>query len=92
VLLIDKMTLILPRITGISSGKTYLVITQPSNTKHLLLLGRLLSEITPLAGGPAGHRECCASEIIPSRKPRGVFPVFYFSAFPPQASEISSLW
>lgn len=42
VLLIDKMTLILPRITGIRSGKTYLAITQPSNTKHLLPLHQLV--------------------------------------------------
>lgn len=82
-LLIDRMTLILLRIAGIRSGKTYLVITQPSKRKHLLLLIQLLSEITDLAGGPAWPREFCASGIIPSGKCKGIFLFLLFSCFSP---------
>lgn len=91
VLLIDKMTLILPRITGIRSGNTYLAITQPSNTKHLLPLDQLLSEITY-----AGRRPCMAQGVLCFRNysqwktQRYIF--ISFSASPPQASETSSLW
>lgn len=88
---IDKM--ILARITGIRSGKIYLVITQP------------LQHNTPSPARPApvwnyslGRRPCLARGVLCFRnyfrwkiQKVYIFYFFSFSASPPQASETSSL-